>query len=339
MCGQLPNMSGFAASTLPLPGPTWGSLATPAFPAPSPSPMPASIAPLLAATQVPMMTHPIRRPQSPSLSSDTEEAALELAELFPSSSDDEAEGFSLSDWPHTCPSCGFEASSKIKLIIHTIKHHHEAGSPYKCPEDGCSYTAETSQALLSHHHTLHPQPPRYSTGAKAGHPIESKSITTAGAGGPNNRDSSRRQFHCDRPECNAVFQSYSGLKYHRLLHAGTKKYRCDWPGCASAFTNSSGLKIHRMVHNPSSKVWKCQWADCNAAFSTSSALTSHFRTHTGYKPYVCTWPKCGKSFSRADHLRIHTRHHTNERPYKCSVCDKGFTNSSGLRTHEKTHKK
>ena len=43
---------------------------------------------------------------------------------------------------------------------------------------------------------------------------------------------------------------------------------------------------------------------------------------------------CSKVFSQRGHLTEHMRIHTREKPYQYTVCNKGFTTSSSLNTHD-----
>ncbi|XP_053387483.1 zinc finger protein 271-like isoform X2 [Mercenaria mercenaria] len=59
------------------------------------------------------------------------------------------------------------------------------------------------------------------------------------------------------------------------------------------------------------------------------------RKQNGERPYKCDI--CDKAFTNSQNLTTHQIIHSGERPYKCDICDKAFTESCNLTRHLRIH--
>ncbi|GBO19658.1 Histone-lysine N-methyltransferase PRDM9 [Araneus ventricosus] len=122
----------------------------------------------------------------------------------------------------------------------------------------------------------------------------------------------------------------SGIRPHRLQHAGEKRFTCIL--CHIEFSESWDFDIHYGTHT-GEKPFACEL--CKRVFTRKGDLNKHYRTHTGEKPFVCDI--CHKGFSQKAHLNIHYRTHTGEKPFVCEVCKRGFNLKGDLNRHYRTH--
>lgn len=114
----------------------------------------------------------------------------------------------------------------------------------------------------------------------------------------------------------------------------TKQPVCET--CHKVFSTLASLRRHERNVHKGEKRFSCEYEGCGKNYSELSYLKEHtMREHTGERPYKCFF--CEKGFSNFTDLKTHERIHTGDRPYKCAICSKKFRTSSNLKVHERRH--
>ncbi len=77
---------------------------------------------------------------------------------------------------------------------------------------------------------------------------------------------------------------------------------------------------------------------CGNSYALQASLTRHMRRHGGIRPYVCkhqddpSQDPCGSSFYSNHELKHHKLIH-GDKSFACTLCDKTFSQPTGLRLH------
>ena len=111
--------------------------------------------------------------------------------------------------------------------------------------------------------------------------------------------------------------------------ASNRKFKCA--KCDKVFLTIDALNRHFIGNH---RKLKCQ--DCGKTFQKPRSYQKHLYSHN-VKAHKCT--VCGKGFSFLSHLKTHEETHTGSKRFKCSAknCDRDYSSKSDLVKHERTH--
>ena len=139
-----------------------------------------------------------------------------------------------------------------------------------------------------------------------------------------------RKYFC--PRCGRLFRHVMRLRAHMLTHSRREGYTC---GCGKTLENWRKFWQHQRVHRQKKGRFFCP--RCTQGFRFVSSYRDHLREHPELNAYAC--PLCPLTFSNSEGLRAHQRDwHKETLPYICDVCGKGFSRQRTLDRHSVSHR-
>ena len=126
----------------------------------------------------------------------------------------------------------------------------------------------------------------------------------------------RRKEHCNKDYkcqlCESEFQFLRQLDKHLATRHGSKRFKCEFKNCDKIYSSREGLRYHKLVHT-GLKPYTCEI--CGKCFGRKGILKNHSDLHDDIKKYTCD--VCGRCFSQKQGLDTHVRLHTKE--YKATL--------------------
>lgn len=134
--------------------------------------------------------------------------------------------------------------------------------------------------------------------------------------------------------CRRKYSSKRALREHIKRHKKIKEHVCQ--ECGVAKVTRTELVTHMRTHTPNLKKFPCP--QCPQVFNHKNAISRHVKVvHEGLRRFTCNY--CPRRFGTRNSQVCHERLHTGERPFVCEICNRGFVQPEGLRSHMKNHDK
>ena len=137
-----------------------------------------------------------------------------------------------------------------------------------------------------------------------------------------------------KPFCEFCSKSYSSkneLDYHiARVHEKKKPLMCDF--CCKRFAKNSELNKHVIAKHSGKVRFQCK--KCDIGFPDKRSFQEHLDSVHEGKRYDC--PHCDYKSAHKQYITEHISSvHEKKKPFKCNVCNKDFSQKSGLYLHNK----
>ncbi|XP_063911178.1 zinc finger protein 239-like [Zophobas morio] len=133
--------------------------------------------------------------------------------------------------------------------------------------------------------------------------------------------------------CQEKFSKAYNYGIHLAIHSEDKMFRC--PHCTYKAPKRTNLLIHINFVHLRKFYHKCRI--CGKGFNDAILFKEHNNEHLGVRPFICV--VCNKSFTYSRYLLTHQmRYHRvgiegTPRPNQCNFCSKVFSKAESLQKH------
>ncbi len=216
-----------------------------------------------------------------------------------------------------------------------VRFVHEGQRPFKCPFEGCKYSAKTRQYFRLHQrtHMAKDERPQFKCDEcdktfLAEDAFNHHKVTKHGVG---------KAHTCEI--CGKKFSKPIYLNHHMNWHNGLKPFACTHEGCDYHAWSPDQVQKHMRRHVPvNQRPYKCD--HCDKRYTTPSQKATHIKlVHEGQLEQMrvqCNL--CGEIYSSKNYLKYHMiRAHGEEKTLVCPHCPKKFVEPQSLQKHILIH--
>ncbi|XP_063072057.1 zinc finger protein 420-like isoform X2 [Engraulis encrasicolus] len=234
--------------------------------------------------------------------------------------------------PHACPHCDKTFQQKAGLTTHL--NIHTGNQPFEC--SSCRKKFFRVSALVDHlvRHTDCMMDCERMINEQS----EVKDLPSTEQSRLSTLQATLRKAHkapkypCST--CGKVFLRPSGLAEHQKmndLQRGTPHY---------ARNKNCRIDCERMVNDRSEEREppSTEGSQSSTQQATLQKMPSHSKKQDTKRPWKYPCLECDKVFTSSYHLRSHQKLHTGMRPHACPHCDKTFQQKAGLTIHLNIHR-